>query len=130
MLADFKLVIVNIICRCYVKSKRRQAARQADLRQTALLRSAQMSANRTCRSFAAAAGPFSLNQPRGKLKKRLMIKKLLLHSGFPWQYGHLVITAVSFRPGKTAIHSLIYHIYKKKPSLTDGHRLIRPAATF
>lgn len=67
LLADFKLVIFNIIS-CYVKSKRRQAARQADLRQTALMGSAQMSANRTCRSFAAAASPFSLNQPRGKLK--------------------------------------------------------------
>ena len=59
-----------------------------------------MSANRNCRSFAAAASPFSLNQPRGKLKKKLMIKKLLLHSGtppygflgntviLPWQYGY------------------------------------------
>ena len=120
LLADFKLVIFNIISRCYVKSKRRQAARQADLCQTASLGSAQMSVNRTCHSFAAAASPFSLNQPRGKLKKKLMIKKLLLHSGtqplirLPWQYGHLVITAVSFRSSKTAIHSLIYHIYKKK----------------
>ena len=119
LLADFKLVIVNIICRCYVKSNRKQAARQADLRQTALLRSAQMSANCTCRSFAAAASPFSLNQPRGKLKEKLMIKKLLLHSGLPWQYGHLVITAVSFRPGKTAIHSLIYHKYIKKKTLVN-----------
>ena len=32
LLADFKLVIFNIIS-CYVKSNRRQEARQADLRQ-------------------------------------------------------------------------------------------------
>ena len=76
------------------KSKRRQAARQADLRHTALLGSAQMSANRTCRSFAAAASPFSLNQPRGKLKRKLMIKKLPLYSGTP-PYGFPGNTVIS-----------------------------------
>ena len=52
-----------------------------------------MRANRNCRSFAAAASPFSLNQPRGKLKKKLMIKKLLLHSGTP-PYGFLGNTVI------------------------------------
>ena len=118
LLADFKLVIFNIICRCYVKSKRRQAARQADLRQTASLGSAQMSANRTCRSFAAAASPFPLNQPRGKLKKKLMIKKLLLHSGTP-PYGFLGNMAISllrpflFGPAKRP-YILLYIIYIEK----------------
>lgn len=118
LLADFKLVIFNIICRCYVKSKRRQAARQADLRQTASLRSAQMSANRTCRSFADAASPFSLNQPRDKLKKKLMIKKLLLHSGTP-PYGFLGNTVISllrpflFGPAKRP-YILLYIIHIKK----------------
>ena len=115
LLADFKLVIFNIVCRCYVKSKRRQAERQADLGQTALLGRAQMSANRNCRSFAAAASPFSLNQPRGKLKKKLMIKKLLLHSGAP-PYGFLGNTVISllwpflFGPAKRP-YIILYILY-------------------